>query len=174
MTFPYLQFYKNVSNLQVCSLCSILLIECVKFGSRKYMSCIILADCKIFQVNQTSRLCEYTPRSRKTQCAKMSRNHVFLCHIDNIGVQGKEAQMVQKTINQNFLFIGMAAINAVLETLQSGDHVIASNKVKLFSSGLCHLNRIYPYQKTLNSQLSSERVSHVMGRENHIFVTYPT
>ena len=29
-------------------------------------------------------------------------------------------------------FSGMAAINAVLETLQSGDHVIASDKVKYF------------------------------------------
>ena len=57
------------------------------------------------------------------KCAKMSRNHV--CHCFAWKIAGP-------LINLVFcLFIsGMAAVNVVLETLQCGDHVVASNQVK--------------------------------------------
>ena len=66
----------------------------------------------------------------------MSRNHVFLCHIDNVknikrdAAAKGEREKIAKTRQLIFFFVvGMAAINAVLETLKSGDHVLASNKV---------------------------------------------
>lgn len=41
-------------------------------------------------------------------------------------------------------FPGMAAVNAVLETLQTGDHVVASNQVFSKSFGFCTATaRIY-------------------------------
>ena len=51
----------------------------------------------------------------------MSRNHVCHCFAWKIA---------RPLINLGFLFVsGMAAVNVVLETLQCGDHVVASNQV---------------------------------------------